>query len=68
MDTSFNAWDQGIYKNILEYLGFDHLPEDILRNILCDPTVFQITWDLSLGKCVTLAYCLYFQTVGYFPF
>lgn len=66
--TSFNAWDKGIHKNILEYLVFSQLPEDILRSILFNPTVFQITWDLSLGKWVTLSYWLYFETVGYFSF
>lgn len=68
VDTSFSVRDQGIYKNILEYLVFNHLPEDNLGSILCVPMVFHITTDLYLGKSITLAYLLYFQTVDYFAF
>lgn len=33
VDTSFNTWDYGTRGSILEHLGFNHLPEDILRSI-----------------------------------
>lgn len=42
-----------VCESILDQLGFSHLPEGILRINFWDPKIFQLTWDLSLGKLVT---------------